>query len=68
MICEYAVAVMSLAACLCAADAHGECSAYPPSAESAIAGALANVKSRYRANLDHYGLTESYFEWMGRDP
>ena len=57
-----AAAVLSLAACLCAASAFGAGSAYPRSAEAAIAGALANVKSRYRAKLDHYGLTESYFD------
>lgn len=51
-----------LAACLCAASAFGAGSAYPRSADEAIAGALANVKSRYRAKLDHYGLSESYFD------
>ena len=58
----HAAAVLSLAACLCAASAFGAGSAHPASAEEAIAGALANVKSRYRAKLDHYGLTESYFD------
>ena len=53
---------MSLAACICAASAFGAGSAHPASAEEAIAGAMANVKSRYRAKLDHYGLTESYFD------
>ena len=57
-----AAAVLSLAACLCAGSAHGLNNAYPRSAEEAIAGALANVRSRYRAKLDHYGLTESYFD------
>ena len=57
-----AAAVMSLAACLCAVSAFGAGGAYPASAEEAIAGALANVRSRYRAKLDHYGLTESYFD------
>ena len=51
-----------LAACLCAASAHGAGSVYPRSADEAIAGALANVKSRYRAKLDHYGLSESNFD------
>lgn len=58
----HVAAVLSLAACLCAGSAHGLNNAYPRSAEEAIAGALANVKSRYRAKLDHYGLTESYFD------
>lgn len=58
----HAAAVLPLAACLCAASAFGAGSAYPRSADEAIAGALANVKSRYRAKLDHYGLTESYFD------
>ena len=53
---------MSLAACLCTASAFGAGSAYPASAEEVIAGSLANVRSRYRAKLDHYGLTESYFD------
>ena len=53
---------MSLAACLFAASAFGAGSAYPRSADEAISGALANVKSRYRAKLDHYGLSESYFD------
>ena len=56
----HAATIMSLAACLCAASAFGAGSAYTASAEEAIAGALANVKSRYRAKLDRYGLTESY--------
>lgn len=51
-----------LAACLCTAGAFGAGNAIPRSADEAIAGALANVKSRYRAKLDHYGLTESYFD------
>ena len=59
---SFAAAVLSLAACLCAASAFGAGSAHPASAEEAIAGALANVRSRYRAKLDHYGLTESYFD------
>ena len=58
----HATAVLLLAACHCAAVAYGAGSAQPQSAEAAIAGALANVKSRYRAMLDHYGLTESYFD------
>ena len=58
----HAAAVLSLAVCLCAAVSHGAGSAYPRSADEAIAGALANVKSRYRAKLDYYGLTESYFD------
>ncbi len=58
----HVAAVLSLAACLCTASAFGAGSAYPQSAEEAITGALANVKSRYRAKLDHYGLTESYFD------
>ena len=58
----HAAAVLSLAACLCAASAFGADGAHPASAEEAIAGALANVKSRYRAKLDRYGLTESYFD------
>ena len=37
-------------------------SVHPKSAKEAIAGALANVKSRYRARLDRLGLTESYFD------
>lgn len=59
---RHAAAVMSLAACLFAASAFGAGSAYPRSADEAISGALANVKSRYRAKLDHYGLSESYFD------
>lgn len=55
-------AVLSLAACLCAGSVHGAGNAYPRSAEEAIAVSLANVRSRYRAKLDHYGLTESYFD------
>ncbi|MGN0833944.1 MAG: hypothetical protein ACI4RD_09905 [Kiritimatiellia bacterium] len=35
---------------------------YPPSAEEAIRGALANVKSRYHGKLSRYGLQESYFD------
>lgn len=62
MICEHAASVMSLAACLCAASAFGAGSVQPQSAESAISGALANVKSRYRAKLGHYGLAEEYFD------
>lgn len=58
----HAAAVLSLAACLFAASAHGVNNAVPLSADEAIAGALAKVKSRYRAKLDHYGLTESYFD------
>ena len=45
----------------CAIAAHGA-NDYPQSAESAISGALANVKSRYRAKLGHYGLAEEYFD------
>lgn len=45
----------------CAIAAHGA-NDYPQSADEGIAGALANVKSRYRAVLNHYGLTESYFD------
>ena len=40
-------------------------SAHPRSAEDAIAGALANVRSRYRERLDRLGLTESYFDETG---
>lgn len=58
----HAAAVLSLASCLCAANAHGAGGVCSRSADEAIAGALANVKSRYRAKLDHYGLTESYFD------
>lgn len=58
----HVAAVMSLAACLFAASAFGVGSAYPRNADEAIAGALSNVKSRYRAKLDHYGLSESYFD------
>ena len=58
----HVAAVMSLAACLCTASAFGAGSAYPRSADEAIAGALANVKSRYRAKLGRLGLTESYFD------
>ena len=54
--------ILSLAACLCATAAYGAGSAYPQSADEAIAGALANVKSRYRARLDRLGLTESCFD------
>lgn len=61
----HAAAVLSLAACFCAASAPGAGNAYPRSADEAIAGALANVKSRYRAKLAHYGLTESYFDETG---
>ena len=61
----YTAMILSLAACLCATAAYGAGSAYPQSADEAIAGALANVKSRYRAKLDHYGLTESYFDETG---
>ena len=43
---------LSLAACLCATSALGAGSTYPQNAEEAMAGALANVKSRYRAKLD----------------
>lgn len=32
------------------------------SAEDAIKGALANVRSRYRSTLDYYGLTEVHYE------
>lgn len=49
----HAAAIMSLAACLCTASAFGAGSTYPQNAEEAMAGALANVKSRYRAKLDH---------------
>ena len=52
----HAAAVMSLSACFCAVAAFGAGSAYPRSADEAIARALASVKSRYRAKLDHYGL------------
>ena len=58
----HAAAVLSLAACLCIASALGANNAIPRSANEAITGALTNVKSRYRAKLDHYGLTESYFD------
>ncbi len=58
----HAATILSLASCLCTASAFGAGSAYPRSADEAIAGALANVKSRYRAKLDHYGLTEPYFD------
>ena len=58
----HSAAVLSLAACLCAASAFGAGGTYPQNAEEAITGALANLKSRYRAKLDHYGLTESYFD------
>ena len=34
-------------------------------ADKAISGALANVRSRYRSKLDQYGLTESYFDETG---
>lgn len=54
-----------LGACLYAATVNGTdggANAYPKSAEEAIAAALANVKSRYRAKLDRLGLTESYFD------
>ena len=54
-----------LAACLCAASAFGAGGTYPQNAEEAITGALANLKGRYRAKLDHYGLTESYFDETG---
>ena len=37
----------------------------PKSADEAIAGALANVRSRYRASLQRYGLTESYYDETG---
>ena len=37
----------------------------PKRADVAIAGALANVRSRYRANLQRYGLTESYYDETG---
>ena len=40
-------------------------SAHPRSVEDAIAGALANVRSRYRERLDRLGLTESYFDETG---
>lgn len=58
----HVAAVLSLAACLCAASAFGAGGTYPQNAEEVITGALANLKSRYRAKLDHYGLTESYFD------
>ncbi len=51
-----------LSACLCAAGESGVGNAVPRSADETIARALANVKSRYRAKLDHYGLAESYFD------
>lgn len=60
-----AAAILSLASCLYAASAPGANNAYPRSADEAIAGALANVKSRYRAKLAHYGLSESYFDETG---
>ena len=56
------IAVMVVVALLLPVDAFAETERDPPSAETAIAGALVNVKSRYRAELDHYGLTESYFD------
>ena len=56
------IAVMVVVALLLPVDAFAETERDPPSAETAIAGALANVKSRYRAKLDHYGLSESYFD------
>ena len=37
----------------------------PKSAEEAVAGALANVKRRYRQNLSRFGLTESYYDETG---
>ena len=56
------IAVMVVVALLLPVDAFAETERDPPSAETAIAVALANVKSRYRAKLDHYGLSESYFD------
>ena len=50
------IAVMVVVALLLPVDAFAETERDPPSAETAIAGALVNVKSRYRAKLDHYGL------------
>ena len=37
----------------------------PKSAEEAVAGALANVKRRYRQNISRFGLTESYYDETG---
>lgn len=61
----YVVAIISLLAShimLGDTNAHGDVNAYPRSAEEAITGALANVRSRYQAKLSRYGLTESYFD------
>ena len=57
-----ATVIFFLIACFCVAPASGEDNAYPRSAKEAIAGALANVRNRYHTKLDHYGLTESYFD------
>ena len=46
----------------CVVPASGADNTYPRSAKEAIAGALVNVRNRYHAKLDHYGLTESYFD------
>ena len=48
----------------CATMAYGPggASAHPKGAEEVIAGALANVRSRYCARLDRLGFTESYFD------
>lgn len=59
---------LSIAVCfavgLCATTVNGagDWSAHPKSAEKAIAGALSNVRSRYRVRLDQLGLRESYFD------
>lgn len=37
-------------------------SSYQTSAEDSIRSALGNVRSRYKAKLSRYGLTESYFD------
>ena len=44
-------------------DWRGQC--VPRKCGGGDCGALANVRSRYRAKLDRYDLTESYFDETG---
>lgn len=62
MVWAFLMAVGILASSAAVAYDTSGATAYPKSADEAIAGALANVKSRYRAKLDRLGLTESYFD------
>ena len=56
------VVAMSALVCTLVTDAFAAVGSYPASAAEAISGALGNVRSRYKAKLSRYGLTESYFD------